>query len=200
MGVGYFCFPLFRATCVLSVTKPCTGDCGFSRGLKGLDSTQQYVPSSARIMAAAKAQRPGLPPSSPTTFTAHACCGRLGFAPNRADPGGGRPGQSAGRPRSRLRPLLFCLGFQAAHVSVWVREAAAGLGTSRWAEPGRGNAPRLGSGGEEPRPCRFPRALNSPELGQSLAFLPASVASLNSRGHLSSALGGRCCCLVATWR
>ena len=69
-------------------------------------------------------------------------------------------------------------------------EAAAGLGTSRWAEPGRGNAPRLGSGGEEPRPCRFPRALNSPELGQSLAFLPASVASLNSRGHLSSALGG----------
>ncbi|GAB1293137.1 Ankyrin repeat domain-containing protein 37 [Apodemus speciosus] len=39
-------------------------------------------------MAAAKAQRPGLPPSSPTAFSTHARHGRLGFAPNGADPGG----------------------------------------------------------------------------------------------------------------
>lgn len=160
---------------------------------KGLDSTRRYVPHSASMMAAALAQGPGLPPSSPTAFTAHACYSRLGFAPNGADPEGvGMANHLAGRAAGPAPPL--CSGFPAARVSVWVREAAAGLGKPCSVELGSGDAPRLGRGGEEPPPCRSPRALNSPELGQSLALLPASVASLNSRERLSSALGGRCCC------
>lgn len=67
-------------------------------------------------------------------------------------------------------PLPLRSGFPAARVTVWGREAAAGLGEPRCAVLGAGDAPTLGSGGEEPPPCRSPRALNSPELGPSLAL------------------------------
>lgn len=149
--MGYFCFPLFRATCVLSVTNPCIGDCGFSRGLKGLDSTQGYVPNSARTMAAAKAQRPGLPPSSPTAFTAHACHGRLGFAPNGADPGEvGLANQLAGRAAGSA-PSPFAWEFLTARVfgyvslrQDWGHRAGQNLAVGTlpgWGAAGRGRCP-----------------------------------------------------------
>lgn len=143
--------PLFPATCVLADRSPSTGDFRFSRGIKGLDSTQRYVPSSARVMAAAEAQRPGYQPSSPMAFTAHACPRPPGLHSQRADPGG-HPGQSAGRPRSRLRPLPIAPG-SGLHVSLfgyvrplqgWENRAVENwaVGTLLgWGAAGRGHRP-----------------------------------------------------------
>lgn len=177
MGVGYFCFPPFRATCVLSDTNHCTSDFSFSSGIKGLDSTQQYVPSFARIMAAAQRRGQDSHPLRPLRVRATAAWASLPTGRTQEV----LPGQSSGRPRIRFRPLPFACG-SPLHVSVfgYVRPLAEGLGKPRCAELGRGGGSQAG---EWPPPCKSPRALNSPELGQPRALLPASVVSLNSWGY-----------------
>lgn len=143
--------PSFPATCVLADRSPSTGDFRFSRGIKGLDSTQRYVPSSAPVMAAAEAQRPGYPPSSPWPSLRMRAHDPLGFTP-RGRTQVGHPGQSAGRPRSRLRPLSIALG-SGLHVSLfgyvrplqgWENRAVENwaVGTLLgWGAAGRGHRP-----------------------------------------------------------
>lgn len=138
---------------------------------------------------------PPPPPSGRTRFGAARASLQRGRAQGRTGQSAVRLARQAPLPPPALLPFprvpgctCMCLGF-------WGRRR---VGKTVW-----WRCPRLGTGGEEPPPLQVPESFKSFRLWAVLCTLTcqcaAGVAS-TLRGLLSSALGGRCCCSVATWR